>query len=194
MTEMMMSAPKPTRIIVSQELINHYTIRLHRDITEPDDFDEEFLLLASCTPTDTVTFDISTCGGQVDTAVLLMRAIQECPAFTKAKIGVECSSAGSAIALACDAWDIDEHSSFMVHTATFGAFGSAPALEAQVAHRLKMVRRFVKNTYTGFLTEEEVERVLDGKEFWCEGEELMQRLERHAEYQQQKLDNIGEGA
>lgn len=186
------SQTKPSRVLVTQEIATHYTIRMHREITDPDDFDEEFLVLSEAGPSDVVCIDLSTIGGSVETAILLMRAIRQCQAVTIANIGPECSSAGSAIALACDHRAMDEYSSMMVHTASFGVSDSAPQLESQVIHRLKMIRKFVSNVYRGFLTEDEIELVLSGKEFWLEGEDLRRRLEGYDEYRQQVLDSLEE--
>lgn len=183
------SVGKPNRILVNQHLVNEYHLRLARPITEIDDFDDEFQLFASAGERDVIKIDIVTPGGSVDTAHMLCRAIASTAAHTIAYIGPTCASAGTAIALACEEWEIDDMSSFMVHTVQYGYAGTAPHVKANVDHNDKMIERFVRSTYTGFLTEEEILRVLDAREIYFEGEELAQRLTAYSQYRQALRDS-----
>jgi ATP-dependent protease ClpP protease subunit len=173
---------KPNRIMVNQHVTNEYHLRLARPITEVDDFEEEFQLFAAAGERDVINIDIVTPGGSVDTAHMLCRAIARTAGHTIAYIGPTCASAGTAIALACEEWEIDDMSSFMIHTGSYGTYGMAPHVKSCVDHHDKMIQRFVRLTYTGFLTEAEIERVIDGREVYFEGEELAQRLTAFAQY------------
>lgn len=173
---------KPNRILVKSTIANEYHLRLARPISEIDDFDEEFQLFAHAGENDVIKMDIVSPGGSVDTTHMICRAIANCEAHTIAYIGPTCASGGTAIALACEEWEVDDMSSFMIHTASYGAYGMAPHVRASVDHNDKMTERFVRLTYTGFLTEEEIERVLDAREVYFEGEELAQRLQAYAVY------------
>lgn len=173
---------KPNRIMLNQHVTNEYHLRLARPITEVDDFEEEFQLFAAAGERDVIKIDIVTPGGSVDTAHMLCRAIASTAAHTIAYIGPTCASAGTAIALACEEWEIDDMSSFMIHTGSYGYYGMAPHVRANVEHTDKMIERFVRLTYTGFLTEEEILKVLDAREVYFEGEELAQRLSAYAQY------------
>ena len=173
---------KPNRIMMTQHIVNEYHLRLARPITEVDDFEDEFQLFAGAGERDVIKVDIVTPGGSMDTAHMLCRAIQRTAAHVVAYIGPTCASAGTAIALACEEWEIDDMSSFMVHTGSYGYVGMAPHVEANVRHNTKMIERYVRLTYTGFLTEEEIERVIDGREMYFEGEELAQRLMAYSQY------------
>lgn len=177
-----MITEKPNRILVREETSREYTIRLSRSIGEADEFEDEFQVLAAAGPNDLVRILINSDGGSVATALLLCKAIRECEAHTVAYIGFMCASAATAIALACSEWEIDDNSSFMLHTATYGAYGKAPEIAMQVKHMDKMISRFVSNTYAGFLTEAEIAEMLGGKDFWIEGEELANRLTAYASY------------
>lgn len=175
------------RISVRSHVANEYNIRLTRQITEPDDFCDEFHALDTATENDIVKFDILTEGGSMDTAIMLIRAMNRCPAHTMGWIGPTCASAGTAIALACDSWEVDEMSSFMIHSASFGIpRGKANDVARFTEHNIKMIEKFVRQIYTGFLTEEELILVLDGREMYFEGEDLVQRLENYAKLREQK--------
>lgn len=173
---------QPTRIFVNQRVHNDYIIRIARDITEIDDFSDELQVLTYATEDDTIRLEVTTGGGSIDTAHTLIRALRATKAHTKAYIGPTCASAGTVIALACDEWEIDDMSSFMIHAGSYGAVGKQQEVRAKVEHNDKVLDRFIRNSYTGFLTEDEIERVLDGKDYYFEGDELAERLTSYGEY------------
>lgn len=171
------------RIMVKQNHTNDYIIRLARDITQPDDFADEFQVFAGAGPNDKIKLQIISYGGSVDTCHMIRKAMDECEARITGWIGPTCASSAGAIALACDDWEVDDMSSLMVHTGSYSTlWGKSPDVVAHASHSDKMITRFIRATYTGFLTEEEIVRVLDGKEYWFEGEELIMRLQRYADY------------
>ncbi len=179
---------KPNRILVNQYVNNEYTVRFTRAIESADDFEDEFQLFACAGERDVIRLDICSPGGSMDTGHLLCRALSNTAAHTIAYIGPTCASAATAVALACEEWEIDDMSSFMIHTASYGYVGIAPHVKANVDHCDMMINRFVRTTYAGFLNDDEIERVIDGKEVYFEGEELAQRLSAYAVYRQAQRD------
>lgn len=192
------------RIMVRQNHANDYIIRLARDISEPDDFADEFQLLAGAGPQDSIKLQIVSGGGSVNTCHMIRKAMDECEAKIIGWIGPTCASAAGAIALACDEWEVDDMSSLMVHTGSFSpGWGKSQDVVAAATHQDLMVTKFIRTTYTGFLTEEEILQVIAGKEFWFEGEELCERLAAYAAYRdearaamlaslRQQLDDVQE--
>ena len=182
------------RIMVKPIHAHEFTIRMARPISEPDDFSDEFQLFAGAGPRDTIKLQVVSGGGSVDTCHMIRKAIDECEAHVTGWIGPTCASAAGAIILACDDWEVDELSSLMVHTASYSTgWGKAQDVIASATHQDKMVNRFLRSTYTGFLTEEEILQVIDGKEFWFEGEDLANRLTAYAEYREMKRKEGMEG-
>ncbi len=175
-------AESVNRIMVKETFSRTYIIRMSRDITEADDFEDEFQVLAQAGPNDLVQIIINSDGGKLATALLLCKAIRECEAHTIAYIGFTCASAATVVALACDEWEMDENSSFMLHTATYGVYGKGNEIAAQSRHMEKMINRVQYNVYAGFLTQDEITSMIEGKDFWIEGEELAARLTAYAEY------------
>lgn len=173
---------EPNRILVKQKSVNDIIIRIARDITDPDDFADELQILAAAGEDDTVKIQLITNGGSVYTAHLLCRAIRECKAHTIGYIGPMCASAGTSIALACEEWEIDEMSTFMIHSASYGGWGKASEVKASINHTNRMMDRWIRNSYEGFLTEDEIERCLEGKDYYFDSEELGERLVAYAEY------------
>lgn len=171
-----------SRVTLVQDVRNTFYIRLCRPITEIDDFAEELQALMAASEQDTVHLEIVSPGGSIDTCIMIRRALSQCKAKTIAWIGPTCASAATAIALGCDEWEIDDMSSFMVHTGSFApGWGKARDVEAATLHNVRQIERFLRTVYKGFLTEDEMHRVLEGKEMYIDGDDLATRLQSFAE-------------
>lgn len=169
-------------VAAKKNTTSRYVVRIHTPIQGPDKYGTLLNLLETSGHGDTIELDISSPGGVLDTAVLIRRAIMESEASVICRIGPTCASAAGAIALACDGWYVDEMSTLMVHTGSLGlGFGKVNDLHAASTHNLKLIERFIRLTYTGFVTDAELEYVLEGKEYYFDAEELSARLEQYAE-------------
>lgn len=176
---------KQSRIKTNQQTINTYVIRLHEDIGYPDEYSEEFDVINSAQPEDTIVLDICTDGGALDTAMLYNRALRNTAAHTVAIIGPSCASAGSLIALSCNEFILDDTSSLMIHTSTYG-FGRAKDTDIyeHANFSRKQLRKLYENVYSGFLEPETLEDVIKGTPFYFDSEQLAERLDMLSVYRE----------
>lgn len=174
----------------NQQGWSKFIVRMHNPIGAASEYANLFNLLDSAGEDDEIKLDLSSPGGSLDTCILLRRAIKDCAAHVTCRIGPTCASAAGAIALACDGWEVDDMSTMMVHTGSFApGYGKVHDIHAASAHTLEQIRRFVRSTYKNFLTDVEIDAVLDGKEMYIGPEELEERLgvyseARESEYRQ----------
>lgn len=166
----------------NQQGWSRFIVRMHNPIGAASEYANLFNLLDSAGEDDEIKLDLSSPGGSLDTCILLRRAIKDCAASVTCRIGPTCASAAGAIALACDGWEVDDMSTMMVHTGSFApGYGKVHDIHAASAHTLEQIRRFVRSTYKNFLTDVEIDAVLDGKEMYIGPEELEGRLGKYSE-------------
>jgi hypothetical protein len=79
-----------------------------------------------------------------------------------------------------------------VHSAFGGSAGILNNLANHSNFIDQQVRSLMKDTYAGFLTDEELEQVYLGREFWFNAEEIITRLERRFELQKQQYEAMKE--
>lgn len=157
-------------------------VYLNTGIDEPSYYSEICYILSTLTEDETVYFHINTPGGILDSAFQLVDAIKGCRATTIAKLTGTVASAGTIIALSCDKLIVAEHTSFMIHNYSAGAYGKGNELKARQEHIDKSTNHAFKEFYSGFLTDKEVEEVINGKDIWLTADEVRVRW-------QCKLDN-----
>ena len=86
-----------------------------------------------------------------------------------------------------DGYKIHEDSCMMIHSMQCGTgYTDANTIATRAEHNKKINERFVRNTYKDFLTEDEIESVLNSKEIYLEDYEIRERLQRREEIKAQQ--------
>lgn len=174
------------RLLRKEMTTNLYEFYLVGDIGEAQDYIEICDVLRSASPQDEIVIRFNSGGGLLATGDMLINAIQESQANVHGFIEHSCGSMATMIFLACHNWSLSESSEFFVHSASGGAFGKEHENYASTMFARKKIHKMVKNRYAGFLTEDEIQNVLNGQDYYFDAEEIAERLEKYAEYQKEK--------
>lgn len=156
----------------------HTSIYLVEDIDTPDQYTDELELLNSASPDEIIFIHLNSNGGVLDTALQFINSIQGSAAKVVAKMSGANCSASTMIMLACDEWVVDEWTFTMLHTPSGGFVGRFSDVHGQSDFFKCFIRNFYESTYAGFLFPDEIEGLLNGKDFWMDSKELSARLER----------------
>lgn len=154
---------------------------LNSTIGSPEDYAEWNQILRSSGEQDVVYLHINCYGGQALTAVQLMRAISESRATVVASVEGACMSAATFLFLMADVCEISDHSIFMFHNFSGGTIGKGNEMMAQVHHNDKWARGLMESIYKDFFTQEEIDSILEGKDYWLSPDEVTERLQRRNE-------------
>ena len=167
-----------------------HEIFLDESISEPEYYRNAISLLRNeVGEKDTVHVYISNGGGMVHTASLITDAMDTCKGRIVGFLSGQCCSAATAIAMHCDEWVVGNNLHYMVHGITYGVLGKATDIEAQQDFTKKWGEKLFRDTYTGFLTEDEMELTLKyGKEHWFDTNDVKERLQNFAEHRQKQQE------
>lgn len=154
---------------------NEYELFIDDYVDSPACYREHYRIFVNATPNDVIFLHINSNGGRVDAGLQLINFMKQCQAKIIGVLHCNAASMGSGLALSCDELILNEHSTMMIHTASYGAYGKETDVKAHVDFFNKSNERFIRNLYTHFLSEEEILRVLDGKEIWLHSEEIAER-------------------
>ena len=98
--------------------------------------------------------------------------------MTIADITGECASAASILALNCDQCVVGKHAELLAHEVRYGIGGKSSDNLSHVQHIKKISDKLIWDTYEGFLTDDEIESVLNGKELFLDSDEIVERLNK----------------
>lgn len=174
--------------------LTQLSVPIDESFKEPKYYRKVADRIASLGANDEVRFLINSPGGRLDGLVTLLDSLEQTDANSVAVISGEAHSAASILALNCKQVYVSDYSTMLVHNISFGAIGKGSDVRDQVKHTLDFSERIFRQTYSGFLTEEEILQVLNGKEIWLVGEEIAERLESKIAYleTQEELQALAE--
>lgn len=129
-----------------------------------------------------VTLHINTGGGILDSAFMIIDAVKRCKAKVKARLSGTVASAGTIISLACDKLEAAPHLSFMIHNYSGGIQGKGHEMKARQKFSDDQLEAAFEDIYSGFLTETERQRVIEGTDLWMGEDEVLARWEDRQEW------------
>lgn len=165
-----------------------YEYYLVDNIGEASDYIELCDVLRSASPNDEILIRINSGGGSLATANMVVNAIRESQAHVHGFIESTCASAATLIYLACHSYSLSEDADMMVHTSSSMYGGKEHEQHSYVTFSRKKIHKMVRDRYAGFLTEKEIENVLNGQDYYFDSEEIGERLETYTEFQQKKFE------
>ena len=179
---------------------SQYSINVSQVFGSPYTFDEAIHILGVASPDDIIVFQINSDGGQLYSLIALQNAIRSSQAQIHMNLIGMAASAGGALFLTegVSSYGVGDNTCLMIHNMLCGTgYDDTHKIVTRAEHNKKINDRFVRETYLNFLSETEIQSVLDGKEIYLEDYEIKARLEkreslRESEYQkslQQSLDD-----
>jgi len=170
---------KSQKIIFQKPLQNSvYDIYISGPIGSPEQYIDVIHLIQSTLEGDTINLHINSPGGNVATTIQLRTALLNTDATVIASVEGECHSAATILMLSADLIEIAPHTSFMVHNYSSSAFGKGGELYERIEHLNNWSYEFFKDVYKDFLTENELQDIVKGKDLWMTAKEVQERLER----------------
>ena len=161
-------APKPVS--------NVYEFYLTGHIDGPENYLDWFDTMRHANETDVIKIYVNCYGGDLFTAIQFMRVLAETNATVVCSVEGACMSAATVILLCCEHFEISPHSVFMFHNYSGGAIGKGGEMIDQLLHERKWSESLLRDVYKDFLTEDEIKSMLDNKDLWMDGEEVVKRL------------------
>ena len=145
-------------------------------IDEPAVYNELCYLLKTASPAETFNIHINTPGGIIDSAFMIIDALRTTKAKTVAHLSGTVASAGTIISLSCDNLDVARHTSFMIHNYSGGMVGKGHEMKARQEFVDASLQEAFKDIYIGFLSDTEMQEVIDGKDMWMGKDEVVSRF------------------
>ena len=176
-----MNQVEQAAVIIHPHQTYEYNLYLSGPINNSEQYLEFYSALKSATPEDSVRIHINSEGGCLSTALEIVMHMMECQAPIQAVVGVSCSSAATLIALNCDSIMVNDYSSMLVHNMSYGSYSESASQLDLASFNSKLNEKLIRNTYTNFLTEKNLDKVLNGRDVLLDSEEIVEGWNRKQE-------------
>lgn len=164
--------------------IHHFYIS--SQIGEPEGYVDMIHKIQASPPSDVVYIHLNTSGGQLDTGIQIINAIQISQAHVICSIEAECHSLGSLIFLSADEFIVHDNCVMMLHNFSGTTLGKGNEQVAQLTATMKWFSMLAKKLYIPFINEEEFDRIFKGEDLWFQSDEIRERLNTMVELLKQQ--------
>jgi ATP-dependent protease ClpP protease subunit len=166
------------KAFVNKSINSLHSFYLSGSIEEPSEYVAWFEIMRNANENDVIQIHINSYGGDLFTAIQFMRAIADTQAHVICSVEGACMSAATMIFLCADTFEVSEHSMFMFHNYSSVSHGKGGEMFDNIIHERKWSEHLLNRIYAGFLGKEEISSLLENKDLWMDGEEVLKRLNK----------------
>ena len=175
------------KAFINKPVASLHTFYLSGSIESPDEYITWFEIMRNAGENDIIQININSPGGDLFTAIQFLRAIADTQAHVICSVEGACMSAATMIFLTADTFEVSEHSMFMFHNYSSATFGKGGEMYDNIVHERKWSEHLLRRIYADFLNETEILSLLDNKDIWMDGEEVLKRLSKRHEIFEKRL-------
>lgn len=170
----------------TKQEVNTFTVFLDEPIDAPSKYRDLIHALYNAQEGDQFVFLINSIGGNLSAAQAIIEAMKQSPATVSCVLVGDCHSAASIIMLNCEQVFVTESAWALIHTASYGNEGNSHQMKTQVDFYTVQIKKMLRQTYAGFLTDAEFDDVEKGVELLFDHKEITRRLKLRNELRNAK--------
>ena len=174
--------------IISKNAVNIHEFYLSGDIESSEDYIDWFDIIRSASPNDILKFYINSSGGDLFTAIQFLRVLSDTDATISVSVEGACMSAATLIFLCGHQFEVSPHSMFMFHNYSSGVMGKGGEMYDRLSHEKGWSEKLMRDVYADFLTNDEISSILDSKDIWMDGDEIVTRLKHKVAVMEAEID------
>lgn len=156
--------------------VNIYHFYIIDEIGDPVKYLDLINTLKTAEEHDTIFIYLNTPGGSLQTAVQILGAMRQSTATVVTCLEGEACSAGTLIFLAGDKHIVNANCTFMIHNYSGWMGGKGNEVALRVKYLELYFKKLATDLYKGFLSDDEIEAVVQGKDLWMDSDEVVNRL------------------
>lgn len=176
--------PKP---VYSYATGHTHQLHLKTPIKDPEEYVEWVQIIRGASENDRIELHLNTPGGDIYTAIELLHAFACCDAHIHVVCSGIVASAGTVLMTVGDSFEVNPHTTFMFHNYSGGTMGKGNEMAIKIEYERTWSQKFMHDIYEGLLTEEEIDDLLDGRDYWMSAEDVSERLEAMVEKRNEKI-------
>jgi len=165
------------------------------EIGDASNYIQWFHDIRNSRPNDIIKIHINCPGGNLFTTIQFMQALAETESHIIVSVEGACMSAATLIFLLADEYMITDHSMFMFHNYSAGTAGKGGEMYHGMVHERNWSAKLFKDMYSDFLSETEIQAMLEDKDIWMDAHEVLERLEKRGKKIQNRnrIENKNKG-
>lgn len=173
--------------VITKQAVNIHEFYLCGDIESAEEYIDWFDTIRSASSNDVIKIYINSHGGDLFTAIQFMRVLAETEGNVVISVEGACFSAATLVFLCAETFEVSEHSMFMFHNYSSSAVGKGGEMFDRLIYEREWSEKLFKQSYQDFLTDKEIQTMLEGKDIWMDGDAVLTRLKKRAKANKKEL-------
>jgi ATP-dependent Clp protease protease subunit len=181
--EDMVDEPTPFQGLIRYERqmpVRQVSYYICGELQEPQYYTELFYTLRTATDTDLIYLHLNSPGGDFNTGLQIINNIVASEAHVVTIVEARAYSMAALIFLSGDELYVHDNCQLMFHTYSGVFSGKGNEQQAEVVAVGNWFEKVMSRICMPFLSEDEVDRILKGSDFWMDTDEIRHRLVRKA--------------
>lgn len=171
-----------------------YTINFWHDFSyDASLYNSYFDILQKAREEDDVVFYFNSHGGSASTLNLFINALRRCKSKRIVAVINYAASAAALLALFCDEIILNSDSTLMLHDFSTFVGGKSQEIESDFIHTKEKLHKLMRFICQKVLTDEEIEQMFNGKDFYFGENEVMERLKKFAKKKLKERKELDKG-
>lgn len=171
-----------------------YTINFWHDFSyDASLYNSYFDILQKAREEDDVVFYFNSHGGSASTLNLFINALRRCKSKRIVAVINYAASAAALLALFCDEIVLNSDSTLMLHDFSTFVGGKSQEIESDFIHTKEKLHKLMRFICQKVLTDEEIEQMFNGKDFYFGENEVMERLKKFAKKKLKERKELDKG-
>jgi ATP-dependent Clp protease protease subunit len=179
--------PEPFDVSYMPVRAGTYRINLNRAIEDVSQFEYAIQAMDMAGEEDEIEIRLQSPGGSMDATDAFIHAMNGCKAHIHTVATGNCSSAASAILLNSISFELSDNFSSLIHCGSLGTGGAYNEFAASTSFYNKFMPSWVRKTYLGFLSDDEIEGLIKGQDIWLTAEDWIERHGKRNEWVAAKI-------
>jgi len=161
-------------------------------IEEPAQYADLMSALEMMEEHDDMVINLQSGGGCVSTTDMLVHSLRKTKGHVHFIATGQIASAATILLLEAHSFELSENFAAMCHCGSTGAHGTLSEFRQAAPFQAKYMEKLIRNTYKGFLTDAEIESMIDGKDVYLDAEQWLDRSEKRNEYYKAETEKLVE--
>lgn len=148
------------------------------ELKEPQYYTELFFTLRTASETDLIYLHLNSPGGDFNTGLQIINNIAASSARVVTILEARAYSMAALIFLSGDELFVHDNCQLMFHTYSGIFAGKGNEQQAEIAAVGRWFEKVMRRICTPFLSDDEVDRILKGADYWIDSDDISRRLSR----------------
>lgn len=163
--------------IISQASAWDYEVTINDTLEKEGDFSKLIKILKSASQYDTVTINLNSDGGDLDSVYHLLSAMEQTEALIKIVVSGTVASAATLLLFHADVIEVSAFSTFLFHSIDSGIWGKTQDIVEFSGFLKEHNEKLFSKYYSDFFTEEEIKDIITNKrEYLMAEDEFLKRM------------------